>query len=387
MKKIGLYLNSIIGGGVYQYNLSILNAVKELPSDKYETVICYSNSNWKKYFGEENINAIEINNTFLSKIWFQSPRPLSAWRRISPYIDQFSKSIISKSCNLWIFPSQDIWSYSLPINAMVTVHDLMHRYENRFPETSSKRIYKKRERHYSRISTFAKSILVDSEIGKNQMIESYNTNPKKLFILPYIPPQYIFKKNTDIDIQKIYGLPQKYIFYPAQFWLHKNHIKLIEAISVVKKQYPNVFLVLVGSKKNGYDSIINYINKLNLSQNIKILNYVPNEHIPELYKTARAMVMPTFYGPTNIPPLEAMALGCPVAVSNIYAMPDQIGKAGLVFNPNSINDIVNILKTLWTNDILVKILVKRGFKKSEDWQQHHFNLKFQKIISRVLEIN
>ena len=97
--------------------------------------------------------------------------------------------------------------------------------------------------------------------------------------------------------------------------------------------------------------------------------------------------MPTFYGPTNIPPLEAMALGCPVAVSNIYAMPDQIGKAGLVFNPNSINDIVNILKTLWTNDILVKILVKRGFKKSEDWQQHHFNLKFQKIISRVLEIN
>lgn len=224
MKKIGLYIDSIIGGGTYQYNLSILNAVGYLSQNGFETVIIYTNTAWEKYLGQENINAKRIPHTILSKIWFESHRPLSLWRKVSPYIDRFSKSFINEKCDLWIFPSQDIWSYCLPVKTMVTVHDLMHRYEKRFPEAASKQMFNIRERHYSRISKYAKSILVDSKIGKDQMIESYGTDSKKVHILPYIPPQYIFKNDKNIDIHQLYDLPKKYFFYPAQFWSHKNHI-------------------------------------------------------------------------------------------------------------------------------------------------------------------
>lgn len=385
MKKIGLYIDSIIGGGTYQYNLSILNAVGYLSQNGFETVIIYTNTAWEEYLDQEEINAKRIPHTILSKVWFESHRPLSLWRKVSPYIDRFSKSFINEKCDLWIFPSQDIWSYCLPVKTMVTVHDLMHRYEKRFPEAASKQMFNIRERHYSRISKYAKSILVDSKIGKDQMIESYGTDSKKVHILPYIPPEYIFENDKNIDIHQLYGLPKKYFFYPAQFWSHKNHIALIEATSIIKKQYPDIYFVFAGSKKNGYESVIESIGKLNVSNSIKILDYVPNDHMPDLYRSARGMIMPTFYGPTNIPPLEAMALKCPVAVSNIYAMPEQIGEAGLLFDPNSIDEIVSIMKKLWTNDALVKKLQELGYQKSKNWQQAHFNRKFLDILKQVLD--
>ena len=219
------------------------------------------------------------------------------------------------------------------------------------------------------------------------MIESYGTDHKKIHTLPYIPPQYIFIKSNNINVHQVYNLPRKFIFYPAQFWLHKNHKSLLEATLRMKKQYPNIFLVFVGQRKNGYNSINNFIKKYNLSENIKILDYVPNEHMSELYKAAQAMIMPTFFGPTNIPPLEAMALGCPVAISNIYAMPEQIGDAGLLFNPNSVDEIVDIMTKLWTNDKLVNSLREKGFEKSKEWQQTQFNERFLNLIKQGLEIN
>ena len=387
MKKVGFYLDSVTGGGVYQYNLTILNAVMDLSNNGFDTVIAYSNDGWGEYLNQNKIKSKKFPHTIFSKIWFQTHRPLSLWRKLSPYFDKFSKSFIDEQCDLWIFPSQDIWSYCLPIDTMVTVHDLMHRYERRFPEVSSKRMYKTRERHYSRISKYAKLIFVDSIIGKNQMIESYGTDHKKIHTLPYIPPQYIFKKSDNINVHQVYNLPRKFIFYPAQFWLHKNHKSLLEATLRMKKQYPNIFLVFVGQRKNGYNSINNFIKKYNLSENIKILDYVPNEHMSELYKAAQAMIMPTFFGPTNIPPLEAMALGCPVAISNIYAMPEQIGDAGLLFNPNSVDEIVDIMTKLWTNDKLVNSLREKGFEKSKEWQQTQFNERFLNLIKQGLEIN
>ena len=384
MKKIGLYLDSVITGGTFQYNLSILEAFRSFPTDKFKIVIAYSSDLWESYLQKNNIPAIKINRTILSRLWFQSNRPLSAWRKISPYLDRFSKDFINEKCDLWIFPSQDIWSYCLPVNTMVAVHDLMHRYEKRFPEAASKYMFNARERHYSRISKYSKAILVDSKIGKEQMLESYNTDPKKIHILPFIPPHYIFEDYKNIDVYQVYSLPKKYFFYPAQFWFHKNHISLLKAISKLKKQYPDINFVFVGNKKNGYESVIRSINKYKLSDSIKILNYVPNEHMPALYKSARAMIMPTFYGPTNIPPLEAMALGCPVAISNIYAMPEQVGEAGLLFDPNSVDEIVNIMKKLWTNDALAKKLGSMGYQKSNNWQQSHYNNMFLKIINQVI---
>ena len=101
-------------------------------------------------------------------------------------------------------------------------------------------------------------------------------------------------------------------------------------------------------KKNNFNAIIKLIEKYNLTSNIIILGYVSDQELLSLYKSAIAMVFPSLIGPTNIPPMESLLLGCPLIVSNAYAMPEQVVQAN-------------------------------------KWNYEKFNAKLELIISRVLQ--
>ncbi len=384
MIKIGLFLDAEPGGGTFQYNLSVLEACKQLPSTDYNLLIAYSSTYWVNHFRNESIQTRKIDRTFSSRLWYQLRYPLAPWQNIFTKIDPFSKYFITSGCALWIFPSQDIWSYSLPVTALGTIHDLMHRYERQFPEAGSNSQYRSRELHYNRMCQFAKGILVDSKIGKQQVIESYNAPADKIHILPYVPPNYIQLIDESSDIFKIYNIPEKFIFYPAQFWEHKNHKSLVRALSINRSKGILIHLVFVGHKKNAYESVKSLVSDLVLEESVTFLDYIPDAHISLFYRNARAMIMPTFFGPTNIPPLEAFATGCPAAVSNIYAMPEQVGNAALLFDPNSDEEIAETLLSLWTDDELLARLIKQGYQKSQAWNQNTFNSEFKSIIKSIL---
>ena len=377
MKKIGLYLDSVITGGTFQYNLSILEAFRSFPTDKFRIVIAYSSDLWESYLQKENISAVKINRSLFSRLWFQIRTPLWLWRNTGKYFDTFSKSFVNQKCDLWVFPSQDIWSYSLPVPTLGTTHDLMHRYERQFPESGSKKEYRVREKHYARMCNKSEGVLVDSKLGKQQLIESYHVPNSKVYVLPFIAPKYIYDTKKNIPLN--YNLPPKYLFYPAQFWEHKNHKALVRAASLLIARLPDLKMVFVGSPNNGYSSLIDLIKKLGLQEVFLFFDQVPDERMRELYTNARALIMPTFFGPTNIPPLEAFATGCPIAVSNNYAMPEQVGDAGLLFNPDSDNEITKTIEKLWTDDNLIEDLKKRGHKKNAEWGQKQFNKRLLEI--------
>ena len=360
----------------------MLEAVLALPSDKFERIICYTSDLWHDYLAQNNVNAIRIERTYLSRAWFQIRRPFYLWIKLGKYFDQFTRNFVNQKCDLWVFPSQDTWAYSLPVNSLGTVHDLMHRYERHFPEAGSNREYNSREIHYNRTCMYSKGVLVDSELGKQQLIESYGADSSKIHVLPFIPPKYIYEEsNTDL----IYELPDKYIFYPAQFWEHKNHSGIVEAANLIADKVPDLKIVFVGSPNNGYKNILKLIEKYELYDTFIFLDHIPDNNMRNLYKNARALIMPTFFGPTNIPPLEAFATGCPVAVSNVYAIPEQVGDAALLFDPTSKNEIADAIYKLWTDDILVKELTEKGSEKSKNWNQFHFNFRFCEIISSITE--
>lgn len=385
MKKIGLYLDSVITGGTFQYNLSILEAFRSFPTDQIQTVIAYTSDLWKSYLLKENIPAIKINRTVFSRLWFQTRTPLWLWRNTGKYFDTFSKTFVQKKCDLWVFPSQDIWSYSLPVPTLGTTHDLMHRYEKQFPESSSPKEYNFREKHYSRMCNKAEGVLVDSKLGKQQLIESYHISKSKVHVLPFVAPKYLYETTNSIDLN--FNLPPKYLFYPAQFWEHKNHKALVRAISLLITKLPDLKMVFIGSPNNGYASLINLIEKLELQDVFIFLDQVPDEQMKELYTKARALIMPTFFGPTNIPPLEAFVCGCPVAISNVYAMPEQVGNAGLLFNPNSDTEISDTIYKLWTDDGITQDLIKGGYQKINEWGQKQFNQRLLDIIMKAIGEN
>jgi glycosyltransferase involved in cell wall biosynthesis len=372
---------------MFQYCQAVLEAIASLPKTKFSVVVAYTSLQWEPYLNSYELDTFHIKNPerwwSLSHLWYVTGLPVGLWRSIAAYLDPDVKTFAKRKCDLWIFPSQDIWSYMAQVPSLTSIHDLMHRYERGFPEVSAHGRYYFRERRFRNICQWAKGILVDSNVGKQQVYESYQAPAEKIYVLPYVPPKYISETLVQSDLVENYHLPEKFIFYPAQFWLHKNHARLITALAKVKKKHPDILLVLVGSKKNAHEDVEDRIKSLGLSYQVRILGYVPNNHMPEFYRRARAMVMPTFFGPTNIPPLEAFALGCPVAVSNIYGIPEQVGDAALLFDPNSVDEIADCIERLWQDDALCASLISKGYARSVLWGQQKFSHVLHGIVEKL----
>jgi glycosyltransferase involved in cell wall biosynthesis len=384
-RKIGLYLGAgSESGGMFQYGQCMLEAVSALPRDKFEVLVAYSSKQWSPYLGNRDIETDYFHRSFFdlatASAWRRSGLPVSSWRRLAKAMHPLSRKLIEAACQLWIFPFQDTWSYRVPVRALAAIHDLMHRYEPRFPEVSAKGQFRYREAHYRNICRWSTAVLVDSTVGKEQVHESYGLDPARIHVLPFAPPKYIYAKDTPPDFDEIYRLPPKFAFYPARFWAHKNHLALVRGAKTVVETAPDFKLVFVGSKKNGYDAVKGLVRELGLAESVIFLGHVPDNHMPELYRRARCMVMPTFFGPTNIPPLEAFATGCPAAVSNIYGMPEQIGEAALFFDPVSDAEISGALLRLWTDDALCEELSARGLTRLAQRDQDCFNQRLLSIL-------
>ncbi|MDL2216563.1 glycosyltransferase family 4 protein, partial [Desulfovibrio sp. OttesenSCG-928-M14] len=181
-------------------------------------------------------------------------------------------------------------------------------------------------------------------------------------------------------------LPAGFFFYPAQFWQHKNHLRLLEALGRVKAHHPDIHCVFSGSTSHqGYAPFMEAIQTLRLAQNVTVLGYVSTAEIAWLYRHARGLIMPTLFGPTNIPPLEAMALACPVAVSDIYAMREQCGDAALYFNPHDTGDMALAISRLWTDAQTRSRLVEKGLAHHNAWNYGHMKSALTATLREQLE--
>jgi glycosyltransferase involved in cell wall biosynthesis len=387
-KKIGLFLNSIPSeGGVFQYSRSLLEAMASLPQESFELRTAYTSQDWAKVLAGYPMQTLQFRHAlwkYASGRLFCSFLPVKVWRAFFLHVHSVKTSIIGQHCDLWIFPAQDTWAYLIPVPALGTIHDLMHRYESRFPEVSSRGEYRKRERHFRNTCRWARAILVDSEIGKRQVTESYGVDSARIYVLPFTPPTFPRVELPSDASNPIPRLPSKYFFYPAQFWEHKNHKSLVKAAALLRQETPDLKVVLTGSPKNAYASTTALIEKLHMEKYFQFLGYVPQRCMPELYRRARALIMPTFFGPTNIPPLEAAAVGCPVAVSDIYGMREQMGDAALYFDPSSPSDIAHVMQRLWESDDLCKELSKKALIHSLHCGQDQFNKRFCHILQQIL---
>lgn len=377
-KKIAVILNSEPEwGGEHQYALMLMECVTRI-RDNVEFVAVCGNQYWRKWCRKNKIRALNIPWPSFSQKEQKYHLKYSAFSRIyTMYLMAFGKELRREKIKVVICTTQGVFVPNLNCRVIVPVHDLMHRYEGRFPEVREG--YEARELVFASKAKYAWCILTDSKIGKRQFVESYSDYMRKrlphVVCIPYVVPGNIVECE-----EEIIDTPEKYVFYPAQFWQHKNHINLVKAISLLTEDIPDIHLILVGSEKNNMRKIKQYICDHGLNNNITIKGFVSDGNLAYLYKHATGMIMPSYFGPTNIPPLEAMALGCPVAVSDKYAMPEQVGDAGLLFDPNVPEEIAECIRKIWLDEDIRQEMIGKGYQRIAGWTQESFSRRFQKII-------
>jgi glycosyltransferase involved in cell wall biosynthesis len=291
-------------------------------------------------------------------------KPKKLWTKIAlPFVLYMSK----EKADLFFSPTHYIPRFS-PIKRIVTIFDLSFLH---FPQmflkkdlwqlTNGTRFSVENANHIITISNFSKKdIIKNYNIRKNKITVAYPGYDKKDF--------KVNNEKTKINsVQKKYGINNNYIIYIGTVQPRKNLIRLIEAVSRIKDLNLVIVGKIKGEGKEGwlYKETLETPKSLDIEDRIKFLGFVPKEELPLLISGAKAFVMPSLWEGFGIPVLEAMVCGTPVIVSNVSSLPEIVGKAGLLIDPYSVDQIEQAIRVLVTDKKIHQKYAKLGLLRAK----------------------
>ena len=199
---------------------------------------------------------------------------------------------------------------------IVTLHDVQHR---DLPEFFGPARRSFRRLAYDRAARSAEAVIVTSEFVRERARDALELNVDRIHVVPHAIDHTVFRPGNEER--------EPIILYPARAWPHKNHARLFQAFTSLRETRPQLRLILTGG---GLDRLEP------LPEGVENLGQIPAQHLASLYRRAACLVFPSLYEGFGLPPLEAMACGCPVAASNAAAIPEVCGDAAVFFDPTDV---------------------------------------------------
>jgi glycosyltransferase involved in cell wall biosynthesis len=356
--------NSPFAGGNFQVEYNSIFNFKKIKDDNFEFVYFSTNKNNLDFFKKKNIEIFYIKDSFLEKV----KTKIFNFLNIYEFLSKFEKILLSKNIDFVHFNSVSLLSLKLKLLSFgVNYWDSCHLDHPEFPEVKKYNSFEKREKSYNLILKKSSYVIADSLESRGNLVSRYSIIQKKIFTIPMLPNFFILdfidnvKSIEDAEVPKIkYNIKRDYIFYPAQFLPHKNHIYILEAIKILKDKNILIDVIFAGRERTNLEHIVNAVNKFSLQDQVKIVGAVDSEYLPYLYRDSLALVMPTYFGPTNLPPIEAMALGVPVIYSDLFFNNEQVKDLFLPINLKDPNTLSDAIKNLLSNKTLKEELITRG---------------------------
>ena len=238
--------------------------------------------------------------------------------------------------------------------------DSAHRYLNFMPDLGSRNV----EHVLIPALQNAFKVVVPNNAAIEEVESLYRIGPRseKFSILPFSFPNYQSNDEKDSDgvCLKTLGITRSFLFIPAGFWPHKNHIVLVEALKLLTERGFDLEIVATGPNRGNLEYIKKTVQTLNLENRFHYLGFVERKTLNYLYGNCVAMVFPSIVGPNNYPPIEAASLGCPVILSDLPGHREQMGNAALYFEKFSALELVNKVELLLTDPNLRNDLCEKG---------------------------
>jgi glycosyltransferase involved in cell wall biosynthesis len=264
-----------------------------------------------------------------------------------------------------------------------TLHDLQQLYH---PQNFSRFQRLWRHQIYTHMSARARRIICESEYVKADIVRFYGVDAKHIVVIP-APPHVDFRTTQSeerlVEVRHRLSLPARFLFYPAHFWRHKNHLRLIEAFRDVTREVPDLSLVLTGKEQEAYATVNRAIDEFGLRDKVVHLGYVAQDDIWAIYRLATALIMPSLFESISIPVYEAFQAGTPVAVSNILALPEQVGENGLLFDPNSTASIKAAIVDILNNPAEAKARADRARVRMASMTSERYGSQLLNLIGQL----
>jgi glycosyltransferase involved in cell wall biosynthesis len=226
---------------------------------------------------------------------------------------------------------------------------------------------------FKKILNKSDMIITISQNSKKDLMRLFKINENKIKVIQLaVSEEFRILDDEQKKSAKQNNPLGKFILFVGTLEPRKNIPGLLRAFYQLKKKGFEHKLVIVGKKGWKYEDIFRTIKKLNLKKEVIFLGYVPQEEIINLYNAADLFVFPSLYEGFGLPPLEAMACGCPVVVSNTSSMPEVCGNAALYVNPYNVPEIAQAMERVLTDTKLKKDMIKKGLKQAKkfSWEKN-----------------
>jgi glycosyltransferase involved in cell wall biosynthesis len=182
-----------------------------------------------------------------------------------------------------------------------------------------------------------------------------------------------------------YSIQYPFLLYAGNIRRHKNIPRLVEAFAVVRSElashpvYRDLRLIIIGDTLSQYPAVRQTVIRTHAEQTVRFLGFVPFETLRSFYQSAAAFVFPSRYEGFGLPPLEAMACGAPVVTSNASSLPEVVGDAAILVNPENVFDIAHGIKDALVDTALRAELIRRGREQAARYS-------WSRTAKQVLEI-
>ena len=335
-------------GGNERYYINIL---KHLPIDSNDTVYLFVNPGTDVSDLKSKFRIVEFSSG-------------SAFKRYLFELNRFCKAY-----HIEVLHTQYFIPFLRSCKVVCTIHDICYEH---FEGLFTKRDLFRQKLLIPYAAKKANAIFTVSEFSKKDLVDCYRIDPEKVRITyNAVNNEFrVLSKNelNESELRKKYGIGNcPYVLTVGNLQPRKNLLRLMDAFVKWKKLTNNSSrLVIVGKKAWLYSDIIE-LSRAN-SDDIILTDYITTEDLIRLYNAASCFVYPSIFEGFGIPPLEAMACGTPVAVSNTSSLPEVVGDAGIYFDPYCLEEMVNSLDILMRNTEIRTILIKKGLDRKNNFQ-------------------
>lgn len=291
---------------------------------------------------------------------------------------QCRAAVARLNCDLTHIPHLFWLPRRLSCPYVVTVHDLLDHMYRAHRASSIKRSL---HFHFTRsVLKHAARIFAVSRFTKTEIQNLFGINPGKIEVVyNAIDQRFLTGHASDADRQFLaerYQVTYPFLLYAGRISPHKNLVRIIEAFAALKadlvKQdlFPDLKLIIIGDELSKHPDLRRTVVRGGVQNDVRFMGFVPIEVLRIFYDLAKVFVFPSLYEGFGLPPLEAMAHGTPVLTSNTSSIPEVVGNAAVMVNPENVFEIMRALQRVLLDQSLREKMRQRGYEqvKKFSWE-------------------
>ena len=313
--------------------------------------------------------------------------PLVAPERTVQGYREFRTALQRLQCDLVHIPNLFSIPRALPCRYVMTVHDMLDHMARAREQSGFWRSL-----HFQltkRVLAGASRIFAVSNFTRNEIEKLFEIPPERVEVVYNAIDERFLRGHAsaaDRDlIARRYQVTYPFLLYAGRISPHKNVVRMIEAFSALKTElerdaaYPDLKLIIIGDDLSGNPDLRRTVVRSGVHNDVRFLGFVPIEVLRIFYDEAKIFVFPSLYEGFGLPPLEAMVHGTPVVTSNVSSLPEVVGNAAVLVNPENVFEIMRALHRVLTDQALRDRMKERGYKQATKFS-------WELSVRRILDV-